>query len=199
MQMNDSVSPAEFREAPVPPFLASQIELAATMLEVDVAASRECLQRAVALLRVWDAERAPRGSHAQLAAWQIKRLLSYIEVNLLNSICAQDLSDLVDLSASHLSRAFKASLGFPPHQFVLRRRIGRAKDLLKDTQLSLAQIALDCGFCDQSSLSRQFRRFVGQTPHRWRRENLSLGGRRLALEAFDMPPNVLGAKLSAAR
>jgi AraC family transcriptional regulator len=168
--MDNSASLAVVPQALVPPFLASLIERAATALEVDVATSRECLQRAVALLGVRQ-EIATARSQSQLAAWQVKKLLSFIEGNLSGSICAQDLSALVNLSTSHLSRAFKASLGLPPHRFVLRSRIKRAQALLKDTQRSLAEIALECGLCDQSSLCRHFRRLVGQTPHRWRREN----------------------------
>jgi AraC family transcriptional regulator len=181
MSMNTSASLAVLPQSPVPPFLASLIQRAAAALAIDVATSRECLQRAVALLGVQIAE--AKGSRTPLAAWQTKKLLSYIEGNLSNNISAQDLSDLVNLSASHLSRAFKASVGVPPRRFIISSRIRRSQVLLRTSQLSLAEIALDCGFCDQSSLCRHFRRLVGQTPYRWRRENASIGdvGQALAI------------------
>ena len=169
--MNESAALAVIAQAPTLSFLASLIERAASALEVDVETSRNCLQRAVALLGLPVTERTAEGSHTKLAAWQTKRLLTYIERNLSKRSRAQDLSDIVNLSASHLNRAFKASVGHPPHRFVIRSRIKRAQLLLRDTQRPLAEIALDCGLCDQSSLCRHFRRLVGQTPQRWRREN----------------------------
>ena len=168
--MNESAALAVIAQAPTLSFLASLIERAASALEVDVETSRNCLQRAVALLGVPVRERRAERS-TKLAAWQTKKLLTYIEGNLSKSIRAEDLCDIVNLSASHLNRAFKASVGHPPHRFVIRSRIKRAQLLLRDTQRPLAEIALDCGLCDQSSLCRHFRRLVGQTPQRWRREN----------------------------
>lgn len=108
-------------------------------------------------------------SGAKLADWQVRKLTVYIEENLSNTIRAKDLSALVKLSTSHLTRALVASIGTPPYQFVIRKRIERAQSLLQSTRRSLAGIALDCGLNDQSSLCRLFRHTVGQTPQQWRR------------------------------
>ena len=59
---------------------------------------------------------------------------------------------------------FKQTTGLPPHQFVIHQRVERAKLLIVEGQLSLAQIALAVGFSDQSQLNRHFKRLVGVTP-----------------------------------
>jgi AraC family transcriptional regulator len=72
------------------------------------------------------------------------------------------------LSAYHFARQFKATTGLPPHQFVIARRVERARELLQGgTDLSLAEVAADAGFSDQSQFSRHFKRLVGVTPARF--------------------------------
>jgi AraC family transcriptional regulator len=157
--------------APTPPLLISLIEQAALLFEGDKAGSRECLQRAVLLLRAALPPGTRMKSRESLAAWQLRKLMSHIDTNLSGAIRIRDLGALLDLSSSHLTRAFKSSVGMSPYQFVIRRRVERAQQLIRATQHSLAQVALDCGLNDQSSLCRLFRQLVGQTPDRWRREN----------------------------
>jgi AraC family transcriptional regulator len=73
------------------------------------------------------------------------------------------------LSPYHFSKQFKAAIGLSPHQFVIARRVERAKQLLQTGgDLSLAQVAARAGFSDQSQFSRHFRRIVGVTPGRFR-------------------------------
>src|SRR5262249_61776476 len=73
------------------------------------------------------------------------------------------------LSASHFARQFKAATGLPPHQYVIARRVERARQLLQaGTDLSLAEVAVHAGFSDQSQLSHHFKRLVGVTPGRFR-------------------------------
>ena len=73
------------------------------------------------------------------------------------------------LSPYHFARQFKAATGLPPHQYVIARRVERAKQLLQaGTGLSLAEVAADAGFSDQSQLSRHFKRLVGVTPGQFR-------------------------------
>jgi AraC family transcriptional regulator len=67
------------------------------------------------------------------------------------------------------SRAFKQSTGIPPHQWLLDRRVETAKDLLRRSCLSLTDIALTCGFSDQSHFTRVFVRACGVSPGVWRR------------------------------
>jgi AraC family transcriptional regulator len=69
----------------------------------------------------------------------------------------------------HFARQFKASTGLPPHQYVIARRVERARELLQGGgELSLAEVAADVGFADQSQLSHHFKRLVGVTPGRFR-------------------------------
>lgn len=73
------------------------------------------------------------------------------------------------LSRSYFIKAFKTNTGLTPHQWRQRRRIERAKGLLSETKLNVAEVALACGFSDQSHLTRVFTRLVGDSPARWRK------------------------------
>ena len=70
---------------------------------------------------------------------------------------------------AHFARAFKRSMGMPPYRFVLMLRIARAKRLLRQNALPLADVATSCGFADQSHFTRAFTRVVGQSPGGFRR------------------------------
>ncbi|MBS0408809.1 MAG: helix-turn-helix transcriptional regulator [Proteobacteria bacterium] len=102
-----------------------------------------------------------------LAPWKAKRLQRYIDENLGRGISNRALAALVDLSVSHLSRAFRTTFGDPPHAYVLRRRVERAKAMMLETGEALSQIAVLCGFADQAHFCRQFRRHTGLSPKRW--------------------------------
>ena len=106
-----------------------------------------------------------------LTRWQIRRLIEYIDVHLeIRPLRASDLAALIGYSPSHLYRAFRRSLGESPGTFVMRRRIAKAQRLMRDNGLPLCQIAIDCGFADQSHFNRVFLRLVGQNPGAWRRD-----------------------------
>jgi AraC family transcriptional regulator len=160
--------------APTPPLLISLIEQAAFLFEGDNPAARQCLQKAVLLLRARLPREATPKARESLATWQVRKLMGHIDTSLSGAIRIRDLGELLNLSSSHFTRAFKSSVGISPYQFVIRRRIERAQELMRGSQHSLAQIALDCGLNDQSSLCRLFRQLVGQTPARWRRQNAAL-------------------------
>jgi AraC-like DNA-binding protein len=81
------------------------------------------------------------------------------------------LANVVALSRSHFSRAFKRSLGFSPMEYVVVRRVERAKAMISGTREPLAEVALTCGFADQAHFNRRFRDIVGVSPGRWRRSN----------------------------
>jgi AraC family transcriptional regulator len=104
-----------------------------------------------------------------LAPWKMRRVSSYIETHLDSTIRTTDLASLIKLSVFHFSRAFRASFGEAPHTFLMRRRIERAQDMMLQTNLPLAQVAINCGMSDQAHLNRSFRRFIGQSPGAWRR------------------------------
>jgi AraC family transcriptional regulator len=86
-----------------------------------------------------------------------------------SDICLEDLARIAGLSAPHFSRAFKQSTGVPPFAWRLQRRIERAKELLADHRLALADIALAVGFSAQPQFTTAFRRVAGMTPGAWRR------------------------------
>jgi AraC family transcriptional regulator len=127
----------------------------------------------MALLLALSRLTAPRPSRpirqGQLAPWQLRRVTDYLAAHLAEDVPLQTLSDLVKLSRSYFSRAFKISTGFAPHQWLLQARIGRAKQLLLETDRPLAQIAIDVGFADQAHFTRTFRREAGESPGAWQR------------------------------
>jgi AraC-like DNA-binding protein len=73
------------------------------------------------------------------------------------------------LSVSHFSRAFAVSIGLPPHRWLLNRRVERAKSMLSNAAPTLSEVAIACGFADQSHFTRTFTREVGISPGAWRR------------------------------
>ncbi len=107
--------------------------------------------------------------HGQLAPWQLRRVTDYLAAHLDEDVPLQILSDLVKLSRSYFSRAFKVSTGLAPHQWLLQARISKAKQLLLGTDRPLAQIAIDVGFADQAHFTRTFRREAGESPGAWQR------------------------------
>ncbi|BBP76227.1 AraC family transcriptional regulator [Pseudomonas gingeri NCPPB 3146 = LMG 5327] len=94
----------------------------------------------------------------------LERLSEPLEVTELARACA--------LSRSHFSRAFKCTTGLSPQDWIRQQRILRAKQLIRDTDLSLTQISLECGFCDQSHFCHIFTRSEGINPFAWRCQKL---------------------------
>ena len=103
-----------------------------------------------------------------LAEWQLRKVIRHVDENLAAPLGCDDLAALVRLSTGHFSRAFKSSVGEPPHSYLIRRRIHRAQRLMMETRDSLSQIACACGLTDQAHLTRLFRKAVGTTPRAWR-------------------------------
>jgi AraC family transcriptional regulator len=108
-----------------------------------------------------------------LACRQASWALEYIEAHLGSQIEIREIAKRVALSKSHFSRTFKRSVGFSPRAYVSARRVERAKLMMRSTSERLSDIALVCGFADQSHLNRHFRRIVGMSPGLWRRAQLS--------------------------
>jgi AraC-like DNA-binding protein len=104
-----------------------------------------------------------------LAPVQARRAQELLSANLSGRILLADLAKACDLSVRQFTRAFRQSTGLAPHQWLVQRRLEKAKSLLEDTKLSLADVASDCGFADQSHFTRVFMNAVGATPGEWRR------------------------------
>ncbi|UWR21246.1 AraC family transcriptional regulator [Sulfitobacter sp. S190] len=100
----------------------------------------------------------------------LAKVSEMIEEQLDESFSVADLARLTSLSDWHFGRAFKNSTGLSPHQYVMRRRIARAKEMLGSSKMSIAQIAYACGFASQSHLNDVFKKKVGTTPRIYRME-----------------------------
>jgi len=111
----------------------------------------------------------PAPSKGGLASWQERKVREHVDTNIDSSILVEHLADIVSLSAAHFCRAFKKSFDVTPHAYIVRRRVECAQELMRTTRSPLSQIALDCGFADQTHLSKLFRRLTGRTPNNWRR------------------------------
>lgn len=103
-----------------------------------------------------------------LSAGQLARVQAVVADELAGDLSVQRLADAAELTRFQFTRAFKAKTGSTPHAFVTAQRIKRAQSLLTRGHLSLAEIALQCGFTDQSHFTRVFRRALGLTPGRYR-------------------------------
>lgn len=110
----------------------------------------------------------PRGG---LPPQVLRRVREYVDAHLGDDIEVERLAIVAGLSLHHFARAFKASVGIPPHRFMVERRIAVARNLLTSTDRSIPDIALAAGFSDQSHLSRHFRQSLGISPSAFRRSH----------------------------
>ncbi|MBW4632873.1 MAG: AraC family transcriptional regulator [Iphinoe sp. HA4291-MV1] len=99
---------------------------------------------------------------------QLLQVLEYINEHLNQDIKLADLAALLGMSQFHFSHLFKQAIGTAPYQYLLQQRVERAKQLLKQTDQSIMDIAFLCGFSSHSHLSKQFRQFTGITPKAYR-------------------------------
>ncbi len=100
----------------------------------------------------------------QLSQYKLQQLIDYINAYLDRDLSLRELSSLVQMSPHYFSKLFKQTTGITPHQYVINCRIEKAKYLIRQGKLSLAEIATQVGFTDQSHLHRHFKRLVGITP-----------------------------------
>jgi AraC family transcriptional regulator len=105
-----------------------------------------------------------------LSDWRLRRLADLIEINLDGDLSLEAMAAEVGLSPLYLIRAFKHAFREPPHRYILHRRIERAMDLLRTTDMSVAEVALAAGFSSQSHLSNRFRRVIGVSPAAYRKQ-----------------------------
>jgi len=115
----------------------------------------------------------PHTVRGGLAPYVLRRVTELIESRLGEDISLSYLAELADLSLSHFCRAFKISTGLSPHQWRAARRIERAKEMLCRDRMTIADIALACGFSSQSHFGSVFISAVGMSPAAWRRSQLA--------------------------
>jgi AraC family transcriptional regulator len=125
---------------------------------------------AVHLIRHVLAPRRPaRGRDGALPRGRLRAVVAYIEEHLDASPTLEQMAAVAHLNPYHFARQFKRATGLPPHQYVLARRVERAKQLLQGgDDLSLAQVAARAGFSDQSQFCHHFKRLAGVTPGQFR-------------------------------
>lgn len=104
-----------------------------------------------------------------LSSRQLACAIDYINSHLDQTISLVEIADTVEVSSSHFARAFKQSTGIAPHKYLTERRIERAKSLLTDTNLPLAEIAFRLGFSSQGHFTTVFRQLLGTTPKSYRK------------------------------
>ena len=112
-------------------------------------------------------ESAP--SRGGLPRWRLQRVTRHIEDNISNRLSISELAGVAQMSASHFSRTFRATVGVSPHGYVTRRRVAAAQALIATADHPLAEVAIMCGTADQAHLNRLFARHCGVTPGAWRR------------------------------
>jgi AraC family transcriptional regulator len=104
-----------------------------------------------------------------LSFLQMRRATELLEAHLDGKIALLQVAEACELSVSHFARAFRQTFHKPPYKWLTERRVDRARDLMTNSRLPLADIAARCGFADQSALNRSFKRIHGVTPGIWRR------------------------------
>jgi AraC family transcriptional regulator len=112
---------------------------------------------------------------SRLPKWRLKRATDYIAAHLGEPIGLADIAAATGLTRMHFAAQFRASTGLRPHDYLVRRRIERAQELLAASDLPLAEIALEVGFKAQAHFTTVFSRVVGETPSAWRRQNSMSG------------------------
>ncbi len=171
--------PSDASNHNIPATVPSLIDAALAAFDADREASRRYLLCASVMLGLkraaLRAESTTRSDRGGLLAWQLRRVVDYIEAHLAERIAAVDLAALINVSTGQLFRAFKISVGVTPFRYIGRRRLELACTLIRTTREPLCQIALACGVCDQAHLCRMFRRMIGMSPSDWRREHLMDG------------------------
>ena len=105
----------------------------------------------------------------ELSQKKLRQAVDYINDNISQNVTLTDLADLVEMNQYQLARAFKDSIGVSPHKYLLSRRVEQAKELLAQTQLSIAEISYNIGFSSQSHFTSTFRRLTGITPAFYRK------------------------------
>jgi AraC family transcriptional regulator len=114
------------------------------------------------------ADAAPKGR--MLTPLQERRVTSRLLDDLAGDTSLSELAALCGLSRSYFIRAFKQITGMPPHRWLLMQRVRHAKALLRGTKMPIADIAVACGFADQSHLTRVFSKAFHVSPAAWRRQ-----------------------------
>jgi len=115
-------------------------------------------------LRYTSSRPTPHDPGAGLTPFQLRHVIDFIQAHLGEDLSLEAMATPAGLSPFHFARLFKKSTGMAPHQYLVRQRVLRARELLRMGGTSIASVALEVGFCDQSHLAAHFKRTFGLTP-----------------------------------
>lgn len=99
----------------------------------------------------------------------IETAMSYVDTHYRESVSVSDIAAYVGLSASYFTRCFRQETGYSPHEYLTLRRIGAAKELLLSSDLTIHEIAFECGYNSEENFIRAFKNAVGVSPTAFRR------------------------------
>jgi AraC family transcriptional regulator len=127
------------------------------------------LSFATALLTNHSSDAARLGHYrGGLSPYKLRQVMEFIAENLSSNLSLAEMANLLQMGPCHFARAFKESTGLSPHQYVLRRRVERALQMLKGKRTNLADIAYDLGFSSQGHFTTVFSKIVGVSPSSYR-------------------------------
>jgi AraC family transcriptional regulator len=109
-----------------------------------------------------------RSKGGALARWRLKRAIDFVEARLDKPVSLADMASSAGLTRMHFAAQFRAATGLRPHEYLLRRRVERAQEMLNGTGMSLVDVARSVGFQTQAHFTSVFKRYAGQPPRVWR-------------------------------
>jgi transcriptional regulator GlxA family with amidase domain len=115
----------------------------------------------------FDSPHVGKPSGVGLASWRVKKAQNTMCQLMTQGCSIEHVAKECAMSRSHFSRAFKTATGLSPYHWLRRERLRKAEKLLMEQNLTLYEVALECGFHDQSHFSRVFRTDMGLSPRRW--------------------------------
>lgn len=129
------------------------------------------IMRAIASIVVRGDHPADSGTcdRIHISRAKLNRVIEFVEARLDQELSLDDLARIAELSPFHFSRVFKLTTGETPYHFVCSRRLARAQQLLTESDIALAELALACGFASQSHFTAAFSKAFGTSPGRYRR------------------------------
>ncbi len=99
---------------------------------------------------------------------KLKQAIEYINEHLDRDLSLEEIATKLDMSQFYFCRLFKKSTGLTPHRYLIRQRVEKSKQLLKQTELNINEIAIECGFANPSHFAKWFRQFTGISPRQFR-------------------------------
>jgi AraC family transcriptional regulator len=104
----------------------------------------------------------------ELSKTQLSRSIEYINEHLSQNLTLTEIAAELDLSQYYFCRLFKQSIGMTPHQYLIQQRVERSKQLLKQSEQKIVDIATQCGFANPSHFAKCFRQRMGISPQQFR-------------------------------